>query len=146
MLDKALIEQKLAFLIEHLDELAPLSLATLEEYKTDAIKRHATEKLIELVVGYATDINQLIIEGVGHSVPQTYYSTFAVMGELGILPEDLAIRLANTTGLRNRLVHGYEKLSHEAVYYSLKPLVKNYQQYMMLMSDYLHRIPRDEES
>jgi hypothetical protein len=39
MLDKALIEQKLAFLIEHLDELAPLSIATLEEYKTDAIKR-----------------------------------------------------------------------------------------------------------
>lgn len=143
MLDKALIEQKLAFLIEHLDELAPLSIATLDEYKTDAIKRHATEKLIELVVGYATDINQLIIEGVGHSVPQTYYSTFAVMGELGTLPEDL-IRLANTTGLRNRLVHGYEKLSHEAVY-SFKPLVKNYQQYMMLMSDYLHRIPRDEE-
>ena len=67
------------------------------------------------------------------------------MGELDILPEDL-IRLANTTGLRNRLVHRYEKLSHEAVYYSLKSLVKNYQQYLMLMSDYLHRIPRDEES
>src|SRR5512139_1680699 len=56
MLDKALVAQKLAFLIEHLDELEPLSTAALEEYKTDAIKRHATEKLVELVVGYATDI------------------------------------------------------------------------------------------
>jgi uncharacterized protein YutE (UPF0331/DUF86 family) len=64
MLDKALIE--------HLDELEPLTTGTLEEYKSDAIKRHATEKLIELVVGYATDINQVIIKGAGHAMSQTY--------------------------------------------------------------------------
>jgi uncharacterized protein YutE (UPF0331/DUF86 family) len=79
MLDKALIAQKLAFLIEHLDELEPLSAATLEEYKTDAIKRHAAEKLVELVVGYATDINQLIVEGLGHAVPQKNYQQYIVL-------------------------------------------------------------------
>jgi uncharacterized protein YutE (UPF0331/DUF86 family) len=145
MLDKALIEQKLAFLIEHLDELEPLSAAALEEYKTDMIKRHAAEKLVELVVGYATDINQLIIEGMEHSVPQTYYSSFVTMQELSVLPQDLATRLANTTGLRNRLVHQYEKLSHEVVYYSLKPLLRNYRQYVVLIRDYLHTIPDEEK-
>jgi len=137
MLDKALVEQKLAYLIEHLDELEKLSVATLEEYKSDAIKRHATEKLIELVVGYATDINQLVVEEVGRSVPQTYYDTFMAMQDLGILSQDLAARLANTTGLRNRLVHQYERLNYEAVYYSLKPLAKNYRQYIVLLNDYL---------
>ena len=145
MLDKALIAQKLAFLIEHLDELEPLSAAALEEYKTDAIKRHAAEKLVELVVGYATDINQLIVEGLGHAVPQTYYSSFVAVQELSILPQDLAARLANTTGLRNRLVHQYEKLSHEVVYYSLKPLVKNYQQYIVLIRDYIQTVPEEEK-
>lgn len=145
MLDKALVEQKLAFLIEHLDELEPLSAATLEEYKTDAIKRHAAEKLVELVVGYATDINQLIVEGLGHAMPQTYYSSFIAVQELSVLPQDLAAQLANTTGLRNRLVHQYEKLSHEVVYYSLKPLVKNYRQYIVLIRDYLHTIPDEEK-
>ena len=137
MLAKALVEQKLAYLIEHLDELGRLSTSTLEEYKSDAIKRHAAEKLIELVVGYATDINQLVVEGVGRPVPQTYYDTFVAMQDLGVLPQDLAPRLANTTGLRNRLVHQYERLSHETVYYSLKPLIKDYLQYILLLSDYL---------
>ena len=145
MLDKALVAQKLAFLIEHLDELEPLSAAALEEYKTDAIKRHAAEKLVELVVGYATDINQLIVEGLGHAVPQTYYSSFIAVQELSVLPQDLATRLANTTGLRNRLVHQYEKLSHEVVYYSLKPLLKNYRQYIVLIRDYIQTVPDEEE-
>jgi uncharacterized protein YutE (UPF0331/DUF86 family) len=144
MLDKALIEQKLAFLIEHLDELEPLCNATLEEYKTDAIKRHAAEKLVELVVGYGTDINQLLVEGMGHSVPQTYYNSFVAMQELGVLPQDLSTRLANTTGLRNRLVHQYERLRHEVVYHSLKSLLKNYRQYVVLIRDYL-RTTSDEE-
>ncbi len=144
MLDKALVRQKLAFVLEHLDELAPLTAIALDEYQRDVIKRHAAEKLIELVVGYATDVNQLVVEGAGRAVPQTYYNSFTAMAELGVLPRDLATRLANTTGLRNRLVHLYEKLSHETVYCSLTPLVKNYRQYIVLINDYLHSLPDKE--
>jgi len=145
MLDKTLVRQKLAFLLEHLDELGPLAAITLDEYRADVIKRHAAEKLIELVVGYATDINQLVIEDAGRAAPQGYYHSFTLMAELNVLPRDLATRLASTTGLRNRLVHLYEKLSHESVYYSLKPLLKNYQQYFVLINDYLRAIPDGED-
>lgn len=141
MLDKALVEQKLAFLIEHLDKLAPLATGTLEEYAADLLKRHAVERLIELVVGYATDVNQLIVEGAGRPAPQDYFNSFVVVRDLGLLPADLALRLANTTGLRNRLVHLYEEISQEAVYHSLKPLAQDYWQYIMSINDYLHRIP-----
>lgn len=54
-----------------------------------------------------------------------------------IIPEDLAARLGSTTGLRNRLVHGYEKVSDDIVYYSLKPLLRNYKRYVALIDDYL---------
>jgi uncharacterized protein YutE (UPF0331/DUF86 family) len=64
---------------------------------------------------------------------------------LSVLPQDLATRLANTTGLRNRLVHQYEKLCHEVVYYSLKPLVKNYRQYIVLIRDYIQTVPDEEK-
>jgi len=144
MLDEPLVRQKLAFLLEHLDELEPLAAITLAEYQSDVIKRHATEKLIELVVGYATDVNQLVVEGAGRAVPQTYYNSFTAMAALCVLPQDLATRLANTTGLRNRLVHLYEKLSHETIYYSLTPLVKNYRQFVVLINDYLHTLPDEE--
>lgn len=137
MLDKEFVRQKQSLLIKYLDELEPLAKCSLDEYRADYVKRHAVEKLIELVVEYASDINRHIIESTRQAPPQTYYGTFEEMGRLGIIPEDLAARLGSTTGLRNRLVHGYEKVSDDIVYYSLKPFLRNYKRYIALIDDYL---------
>jgi len=59
------------------------------------------------------------------------------MGSSGVLPRALAVRLASTTGLRNRLVHGYEKVEHQIVHRSLKSLIRDYRQYLVKMSDYV---------
>ena len=137
-LDKPLIREKLADLSQYFDELETLTSCGLEEYQEDYIKRHATEKLIELIVEIASDINRHIIEAGGQSPPQTYYSTFDEMGKMGVLPESLAARLASTTGLRNRLVHGYEKVQHAIVHRGLKPFLRNYERYFVLINDYLN--------
>jgi len=42
-----------------------------------------------------------------------------------------------TTGLRNRLVHGYEKVEHQIVHRSLKSLIRDYRQYLVKMNDYV---------
>ncbi len=130
-LNKDLLRQKLTELLQHLDELEPLSATSLAEYQTDYVKRHAVEKLIELIVETASDINRHILEASGAAPPETYYSTFEEMGKTGLLPKSLASRLASTTGLRNRLVHGYEKIEHKIVYHSVKPLVQDYHQYFV---------------
>lgn len=144
MLDREFVRQKQSLLIKYLDELEPLAKCSLDEYKADYVKRHAVEKLIELVVEYASDINHHIIESTGQAPPQTYYGTFEEVGKLGIIPGELAARLGSTTGLRNRLVHGYEKVSDDIVYYSLKPLLRNYKRYVALIDDYLTRQLLDE--
>jgi uncharacterized protein YutE (UPF0331/DUF86 family) len=69
--------------------------------------------------------------------PTTYFSTFDEIGAARVLPKTLATRLASTTGLRNRLVHGYEKVEHVIVYRSLAPLVRDYRQYLTEMNDYV---------
>ena len=136
-LEVGFVRQKLSFLISRLDELEPLAACTLEEYEADHVKRYAVERLIELIVEYATDINRHVVEALGAAPPQTYYSTFEKMSELDIIPHDAAVRLGGTTGLRNRLVHGYEKVSHEIVCYSLKPLLNYYRQYVGWLDAYL---------
>jgi uncharacterized protein YutE (UPF0331/DUF86 family) len=143
VLDERFVQQKLGLLIARLDELESLSACTLKEYKADHVKRYAVERLIELIVEYATDINRHIVEVMGVAPPQTYYSTFEELGNLGIIPHDAAARLGGTTGLRNRLVHGYEKVSHEIVYHSLEPLLRYYRQYVGWLDAYLsqQRIP-----
>ena len=137
MLDERFVRQKLSLLIARLDELAPLVDRTLEEYKADHVSRYATERLIELVVEYATDINRHVVEAAGAAPPQTYFGTFEEMGKLGVIPQDAAGRVGGTTGLRNRLVHGYETVSHEIVYRSLQPLLRYYRQYVGWLDAYL---------
>ena len=144
MLDKEFVRQKQSLLIKYLDELEPLVECSLDEYQADYVKRHAAEKLVELVVEYASDINRHIIESVGQAPPQTYYSTFEEMGKLEVIPVELAARLGSTTGLRNRLVHGYEKVRNDIVYYSLKPLLRHYKRYVALIDDYLAKQLLDE--
>jgi len=139
MLDKDLVRRKLGFLYEHLKELEPLTQLSLAEYTSDFIRRHAAEKVAELIVEYAIDINRIVVESVQASPPQTSYNTFLEMERLGIIPADLTPRLASTTGLRNRLVHRYDEIDHKAVYYSLAPLLRHYRQYAKLIEAYLDR-------
>lgn len=124
-------------MLKHLKELEPLTRISLEEYDTDYIKRYAAEKTVELVVEYATDLNCIILEGLDEPPAQTYYNTFQELARLGILRGSLMPRLASATGLRNRLVHRYEEINNESVYYSLKPLLRNYRKYARVIEEYL---------
>lgn len=140
MLDKAYIRRRLASLTTSLNELDTISRLTFGQYKTDFVRRHAAEKVVELIVEDAIDINRAIIEVAQLQPPQTSYHTFIEMEQLGILPRGLTSRLANATGLRNRLVHRYEEIDHKMVYDSLKPLLRNYRKYARLIEDYLHTV------
>ena len=137
MLDSTLIRRKLAAMFEHLNVLEPLSQISLEEYVRDPIRRHAAEKLVELVVEFASDVNRAILQGLDKMPPQTYYNSFLELSQLGIIPPGLMPRLASATGLRNRLVHRYESLDNEAAYYSLQPLARNYREYGDLIEAFL---------
>jgi uncharacterized protein YutE (UPF0331/DUF86 family) len=137
VLDERFVRQKLNLLIARLDELEPLLDCTLDEYRTNHVKRYAIERLIELIVESAADINRHVVEALGAAPPQTYYSTFEEMGRLGVIPRDAARRLGGTTGLRNRLVHGYEEVSHEIDHRSLVPLSHYYKQYVGWLDAYL---------
>ncbi|MCA1899397.1 MAG: DUF86 domain-containing protein, partial [Chloroflexi bacterium] len=111
---------------QYLNELEALHVPTFSEYKKDSTKRYAVERLIELIVEFATDINRHFASVLSESSPPTYYDTFAEMHNMGILTKDLATKLASTTGLRNRLVHRYEEIDHKVVYRSINPLLENY--------------------
>ncbi len=138
-LNKNLLKIKLRDLQQHLSEIETLAVLDLKTYQSDFVKRHATEKLIELIVEIASDINRQFIEFSGREPASTYFSTFEEMGEIGVLPKGLGAKLASTTGLRNRLVHRYEKIDHKAVHQALKPFVRDYQQYFILITDYLNK-------
>lgn len=136
-LRKEFILLKMQGLKTFLDEIKPLVEITFIEYKKDYVKRHAVEKLVELIVELASDINRNVIEAQQGSPASNYYNTFTQLGELNVLPEALSLRLASTTGLRNRLVHRYEEIDHKIVYHSAVRLLPDYLQYFKLIEKYL---------
>jgi len=138
-LDKELLSQKLMELSKYIEELDSLRARSFAEYKKDYVKRHASEKLIELIVEFATDANRHIVAALAESSPPTYFDTFSEMNKLKILSKDLSLRLASTTGLRNRLVHRYEEIDHKVVYHSIAPLLENYRRYLVVVYDYLKK-------
>lgn len=48
--------------------------------------------------------------------PDTYRETFHVLGNFGILPEDLSNEMARLAGFRNNLVHDYSGLDTKQVF------------------------------
>ena len=138
-LEKEIIRRKLAVIIENLKALEPIAAMTREEYIEDFYKRKATERLLQELIEAAIDINTHILVQAGNTVPDDYYESFVKTGELKIISQDLAGKLAPSAGLRNRLVHEYDLLEHSLVLDAVRMAQDIYSQYVKEIDGYLSK-------
>jgi len=138
-LEKEIIRRKLAVIIENLKALEPIAAMTREEYIEDFYKRKATERLLQELIEAAIDINTHILVQADNTVPDDYYESFVKTGELKIISQDLAGKLAPSAGLRNRLVHEYDLLEHSLVLDAVRMAQDIYSQYVKEIDGYLSK-------
>jgi uncharacterized protein YutE (UPF0331/DUF86 family) len=124
-------------MVENLKALEPIKNMSREEYIADLYKRKATERMLQELIEAAIDINIHIVAATGHPVPDDYYESFIRMGELKIIPAELAEKLAPSAGLRNRLVHEYDRLEHSMVLTAVRTAEEFYPKYIMQVSHYI---------
>ena len=132
-----IVRRKLAVIIENLKTLEPIKGMNTDEYRQDLYKRKATERLLQELIEAAIDINIHMIVETGHTVPDDYYESFIRTGELKIIPLDLAQKLAPSAGLRNRLVHEYDRFEHSMVLKAVDMAEALYSKYVKEINDYL---------
>ena len=125
-----IIVNKLIKMEEYVSELEEFKPQTYNEYKNDQLKRYGIERLIQLIIDLALDVNNILIKKSDHYPAQDYYSSFLELIDLGILTEKFAKDIAPSTGIRNRLVHEYEKVDDRVVYQNLDKLIKYYLDYI----------------
>lgn len=136
MIDRKLVGAKLESCRDTLRKLRPLAREPRSRFLSDYVLYSAAERLLQLTVDAAVDINNhLILEG-GLSAAADYYSSFLALVKLKALPAPLARSLARTTGLRNRLVHAYQEVDLGIVYRVLKPFLKDYERYVEAIRKY----------
>lgn len=138
-IEESIIRRKLAIIIENLKALEPIRSVSREEYANDIYKRKATERLLQELIEAAIDINTHILVQADNEAPDDYYRSFIKAGELGVIPEDLAEKLAPSAGLRNRLVHEYDLLEHSLVLEAVKQADELYAKYVLEIENFLSR-------
>lgn len=139
VLDENLIKEKLKRILNYLDELKPILEISYKEYRKNYTNYRTTERNIQLIVDTAVDVNDNFILAKNANPPADYYESFVRMNELGILSLDLSKKLASSTGLRNKLVHEYEKIDDQLLYLEAKKNLKNYLEYVKLINGYLNK-------
>ncbi len=137
--EKEVVRRKLAVIVENLRALDPIKNMTREQYIDDIYKRKATERLLQELIEAAIDINIHIVVQTGSMVPDDYYESFIKAGELKIIPAELAVKLAPSAGLRNRLVHEYDLLEHSMVLEAVKVASDLYPEYIKAIEDYISK-------
>jgi hypothetical protein len=71
----------------YIQELEPLGKQyAVDEYCANGLVKHSAERLIELIVEAAVDINGLIATMRGLPPPKDYYVSFLELGQQGVYP------------------------------------------------------------
>jgi uncharacterized protein YutE (UPF0331/DUF86 family) len=137
MPDRDRICAKLKKLHSYYAELKSLASISQDEYMANSIYRRAVERTLQLIVECATDINNMLLKMQGNKGATDYFNSFIDIAEENIIPMEFALKIAPSTGLRNILVHEYEAIDDDIVYYSISTCLECYLEYMDLINRYL---------
>ncbi|MCX6789660.1 MAG: DUF86 domain-containing protein [Candidatus Gribaldobacteria bacterium] len=136
---KSVVSEKLDRTSGYLDEVENLFRFSAKEILADSEKLHIAERLFQLIVDEIIDINQHFIKELHFDLSNDLEGTFHILGENNILPQDFVLRISPVVGLRNRLVHRYEKLDPKTFIESFQKEYTDFEEYIKFIINYLEK-------
>ncbi|MDI6732064.1 MAG: DUF86 domain-containing protein [Candidatus Margulisbacteria bacterium] len=141
MVDKETLKAKLAKITECLIELKQVEQIPFETYRKDKKTKGYTERLLQLIVEAASDINDHITVSLGKRPPEDYKTSFRHAAEAKLILNELAEELEKSAGMRNILVHEYMKIDDQIVYSTIPLAIKHYTEYVKQVNAFLKKFP-----
>ncbi len=142
MIDIELVRRKLSRLNMYLEKLKPISQKSLEEYKSEFYLKSSAERLIQLIVECAIDINNHVVVETNNRPPEDYSVSFIRASETGLISRDLAEKLKGSAGMRNILVHEYMDIDDEKVYNALSLAINDYKEYLKQVEEFIEKLEK----
>lgn len=139
MLDKILIKGKFKNLQEYLIEIEEILKSDDVAIIGDFRSLKALERNFQLAVDEVLDVNMYLIRELGLNTSDDFQSTFTILSESDILPNNFALRIAPAVGLRNALVHRYEKIDKDLFVRQVRKEYSDFVQYMRLIDNYIEK-------
>lgn len=106
-IDRDIVAQRLRLMDAALADLASIGPVDAARLSAEPLTRAAAERLLQVVVDLAFDINGHLAVALVGRAPETGRQSFLDLAEADVLSQELAERMAPSAGLRNVLVHGY---------------------------------------
>lgn len=140
MLDKNFVREKNEKIKEYLQEIEEIIKLDTKEILEDIRNLRTLERDFQLIVDEIIDINLHFIRELELKSPKDFQSTFEILAEGKILPMDFAIKIAPVVGLRNKLVHRYEKIDRKFFVEQFKKESKDFIKYIKYINQYLEKV------
>ena len=143
MIDIDRVLERLNFMTKRLNRLKSLEFVSLETYLDDLDSQLIAERILELIIQAAIDINNHIIkqglklEAVGPK------ESFLILRECQILSEELAQQLSKSAIFRNILAHEYLDIDDNIVFNLIPKALKQYPLYVLQIQQYLNSLEND---
>lgn len=140
MLDYPLIAKKMQLLDSYLDELRPfVADFSSDDILSDSFKYHTLERLFQLVIDTMIDVNRHIIKNKHFGAPDDLESTFQLLGEKKVLEEAFAFKISPVVGVRNMIVHRYEKLDRNKFVQNVKSNFSDFANYIKQIRQFVEK-------
>jgi len=114
------INDKIKELEEYLQELSEIIPENFEEYKNSFEKRAACERYFEKIIETVVDLSFIFIKENNLNPPEDEEGVFKVLFNEEIISERLCEKLKDAKGMRNFIIHQYEKIDDEVVFDVIK--------------------------
>jgi len=140
MLDKIFIREKNEKIKAYLQEIEEIIKLDTKEILGDIRNLRTLERDFQLIVDEIIDINLHFIREMELKSPKDFQSTFEILAEGKILPDDFAVKIAPVIGLRNKLVHRYEEVDKKFFVEQVKREYQDFIEYIKYINQHLEKV------
>ena len=135
--DKDRVTEFLRLMSNDLQDLREQAQVSKEVYLADRNRQAIVERRLQTAIESAINIGNHLIARLGLRAPQDYADVFRILGEAGILPQDLAEPMQDMARFRNLLVHLYWTIDHERVFNNLPHRLTVLERFVQILASWL---------
>ena len=116
MVDSALVAVKIAAVGDATTRIRTVLPPTADAFTADRTVREVVTLNLFVAIQACLDLAAYWVADAGWEMPGTYADAFVALAEHGVIPRDLATRLAAAAAFRNLVAHQYGVLDGRRVY------------------------------
>lgn len=139
MIDKEVVRAKLSEIDQYAAEVTPILDLPEQEILGELKNVRTLERNFQLIVDAILSINSHLITSLSITPSEDYQGTFIILAQHQVLPTEFSQRIAPVVGLRNQIVHAYEKIDRQKFIKEFKEDHYQFRHYIELINRFINQ-------